>query len=508
MKPQEKVVTAQDVQSCLYYIHVNSESDDELLRSQDSADEAVMEKIPETGPSEPSLPSHGSVRRKPVLPSRPLFPTEQSHSATERRSPSFISKTKSQIKRKPISQAPNNGALPTLPARPAGPRPLQDTRHRSVDSAALSDASDRRNVDVRRWSEQPSAVPPSLPLRPYEQKQRDLDEIYALNFANYSSQSTESPRSSNDLGLRSSNDLSDLSLTLIRRYDNLQSNIGKVFTSNHFQKEHLVDILNPGYSMFTADTEKDLDAMSKVDSTISNNGTRPSESEDPMPSFSFRCQIHTTSDPPKLGNGARGSLALSPANGNGLKTGLDLRRRSHFSSGSEPSISTPSGSLPPKHSSARGFAFQSPWGGTCDFTTGVAGRSLKCRHTRRGGSTLDSVPVSELRFNLPTTKTFGSPAPKSSTPGAAREKRLSYFPHHRQRSSVDSGLPEDWRSHDDAEWDERLDLSLGQEHAGGGFGGRQAKLGKLIVEHEGLQMLDLVVAANISLWWGVYDKTV
>ena len=61
-------------------------------------------------------------------------------------------------------------------------------------------------------------------------------------------------------------------------------------------------------------------------------------------------------------------------------------------------------------------------------------------------------------------------------------------------------------SEGEVDLDERLDLTLGQEHAGGGFGGKQAKLGKLIVEHEGLQMLDLVVAANIALWWRVYDR--
>ncbi|KAI9850435.1 MAG: hypothetical protein M1830_007018, partial [Pleopsidium flavum] len=52
----------------------------------------------------------------------------------------------------------------------------------------------------------------------------------------------------------------------------------------------------------------------------------------------------------------------------------------------------------------------------------------------------------------------------------------------------------------------KLDLSLGQEHAGGGFGGKQAKLGKLIVEDEGLKMLDLLVAANMAMWWQVYER--
>jgi hypothetical protein len=51
-----------------------------------------------------------------------------------------------------------------------------------------------------------------------------------------------------------------------------------------------------------------------------------------------------------------------------------------------------------------------------------------------------------------------------------------------------------------------LDLSLGQEKAGGGFGGKQAKLGKLIVHPDGVVMLDLLVAANVGLWWRAWER--
>jgi len=51
-----------------------------------------------------------------------------------------------------------------------------------------------------------------------------------------------------------------------------------------------------------------------------------------------------------------------------------------------------------------------------------------------------------------------------------------------------------------------MDLSLGQEFAGGGFGGKQAKLGKMILEDEGLKMMDLLVATNVGLWWRAYEK--
>ena len=76
--------------------------------------------------------------------------------------------------------------------------------------------------------------------------------------------------------------------------------------------------------------------------------------------------------------------------------------------------------------------------------------------------------------------------------GDESSKRSSFF--HRPRSSRNNSSVSE------------MDLSLGQEYAGGGFGGKQAKLGKLIIEDEGMKMLDLLVAANISLWWRAYEK--
>lgn len=80
----------------------------------------------------------------------------------------------------------------------------------------------------------------------------------------------------------------------------------------------------------------------------------------------------------------------------------------------------------------------------------------------------------------------------SSTDGAVEEKNNNPA---RQR-------PGDNNDNDDAE--DRLDLSLAREHAGGGLRGKSAKLGKLIVEDEGIKMLDLVVAASMGVWWRCY----
>ncbi|PLB33230.1 uncharacterized protein BDW47DRAFT_6509 [Aspergillus candidus] len=52
--------------------------------------------------------------------------------------------------------------------------------------------------------------------------------------------------------------------------------------------------------------------------------------------------------------------------------------------------------------------------------------------------------------------------------------------------------------------EDRLDLSLARENAGGGMRGKSAKLGKLVIEDEGIKMLDLVVAACMAVWWRGY----
>ncbi|KAK3302840.1 oxidoreductase-like protein [Chaetomium strumarium] len=184
-------------------------------------------------------------------------------------------------------------------------------------------------------------------------------------------------------------------------------------------------------------------------------------------------------------------------------------------------ITRPGPGLRPK-----GYFFLSPWNGRCEFRTSTDGRSLKCRHIldpasvrldprevaqslhnaqglgRSRGDELSSAlagakPVSELRFNLPTTRPKGKTGDRNSKSGDQLSAKFSKLLHHRSRHSDDE-------SEDDDEYDDygelddqgNLDLSLGKEHAGGGNGGKRAKLGKLIIHDEGLKMLDLVRRAH------------
>lgn len=203
-------------------------------------------------------------------------------------------------------------------------------------------------------------------------------------------------------------------------------------------------------------------------------------------------------------------------------------------------ITQPGPGLRPK-----GYTFTSPWNGRCDFRTSSNGRSLKCSHTRnttsqgfnplvfaqavrdatstsgdgqgrgrtRGMSTTlantvagdlsNKVPVSELRFNLPSTDLFNSKedrerAAKELRDGLGRLLVRSPGGHDRERDEFEE---------DDGD-EPIFDFSgLGREKAGGGNRGKRAKLGKLLIHDEGIKMLDLTVAANMGIWWQAWERS-
>lgn len=213
----------------------------------------------------------------------------------------------------------------------------------------------------------------------------------------------------------------------------------------------------------------------------------------------------------------------------------------HGSASTVGSVDSADGKLPPTLFTQpgpglkpRGYVFLSPWDGRCEFRTSTNGRSLKCRHTidptsmkldprevaqnvrdaqamgRSRGDELSSAlmgakTVSELRFNLPG----GTHRPKvAGRDGGARGGRwdpsrlsgqFNKLLHHGSRSSGEDS--------DDDDDDYREHNNLGTEDAGGGNTGRRAKLGKLIIHDEGLKMLDLVVAANVGVWWATWGRT-
>lgn len=553
MKPKEKSITAQDVQSSLYYVHVDSIHDYELLTSDESDDDEPVGYGTQTAVSPSSKPS---VRRE-ALP-------QTSHSATfdplnpyGPNSQPLTYTNGSIIARKPIGpvgpERRSAAKVPNLPERGLlGPRPMNQ-HHLSVDSAALQKTSSRKDIDVRRWS---TLAAPQLHPRPYPitkgklhsetqtadspigkprsiQDGRELITEHCWDWE----KKWEEQRLSDDLARRRSSRyslskaedaLQNASLTLIRRYNGEQWNTSRIIPSGTVPAPNdsaraatgmSIEILTAGYSKFC-----DVTALQREEKEIGNNGSSknipiirqgPSISSDDearLPPFRrhlrLRGNVRRRHEDHKLG--VEDSSATS-----GARSSVDSRSHSQQS----PNRIDPPAQVSPEHktSSPRPYQFGSPWNGVCEFSTGIAGRSLKCKHSHPLYSTdtgpgIHPTTISELRFNLPSSKALGSPMVKSSIPGTPREvKRSSIFSRHPGRGSFSSFGGNETIESDyfgsKVEPEDRLDLSLGQERAGGGFGGKQTKLGKLIIENEGLQMLDLIISANMALWWKVYEKS-
>jgi len=144
----------------------------------------------------------------------------------------------------------------------------------------------------------------------------------------------------------------------------------------------------------------------------------------------------------------------------------------------------------------------------------------QCKHAIHSNPNVAGLPmapkiVSELRVDLPPghSRNLSDSASTSSTvktkfKEAFNNQRLkrSSYQHHvgAHTSTADISELDDQKGRRDTP---ELDLTLGRELAGGGISGKRAKLGKLIIENEGLEMMDLIVAANMSLWWRIYART-
>lgn len=541
LKPPQKVVTAQDITASLYYMHVDRPEDHELIRSYEDSEDLSDE---DNGRGKHATVT-GGVRRKPLPPNAtPGFvdrlepppevnPYFQTHSNGAKGSP--------QVERNPLRQG--NMAehrpvdvRPPLPDRKLlGPRPMHQ-RFLSVGSPTLQDVPEKQNIDLRRWSQQPPKLPPrpfsgrkdSIPVTPPRPLAASLKNplfasggrsrvLHRKPIAPPASYDTnrEMKDGSNAMDL-----LQDTSLTLIRRYGTEQETVGKILTrdtvSPHGQSSQGVSIhiMTRGYLRFIDPIDslaKQAPIVTEKSDGIGNSDTPVTAAEEQL---CFQRHLQVSGHAMSRNQKRRPESTDSASSHQGTRLSSDLPRQSSDSAESSRSCQNASPEL--MLGSKKGYFLRSPWNGSCEFTTGVAGRSFKCKHSYassnpRFGPGMHSAQVSELRFNLPSSKTLGSPASKSLVPGTPREaKRSSLFLHQHQRRSSSSFEAKGTHGSEyfapKVELEERLDLSLGQEHAGGGFGGKQAKLGKLIIENEGLQMLDLIIAVNMALWWRVYER--
>lgn len=532
MKPRDKIVTVSDIESCLYYVHVDREEDEKLRQALLSQSDQSRGHI-EIGAERPCQGGK-AVRMKPLqrelnqpFDKPPELPTRI---RSRPQSPTMLSTSVTQVVRKPvgwdlrptvvkrIESSPENSA-----PRLVGPRPMNQ-RPRSIDSSVLQSSPERLHIDVRMGLEQPPDDTPPLPRRPQRKPllrpntpERIDDGAHGLSHSDGDMHSEKTYRLQADTKTNYSRHEPDVSLTLIRRYANMQWNVGKVsrlsavmcsdnpINANHAspavenQECTSIEISTAGYTKFV-DTEPQTNGKENL-SPVQKD--LPIHNDEQI-TFIRRIQVANFN---KLRHQWRMSVSSSESSLSKqylFSSKFKLHRRSQYTGSNEKVERLPRQlSQPQPTVDSKGYTFQSPWDGVCEFNVGVANRSLKCRHKFLPSRTVStgqirSASVSELRFNLPSSKSLSdSPSRKLKTWRTSASSRHNSLDTPTYDNDGDSTSPDD----------DRLDLSLGQEHAGGGFGGKQAKLGKLIIENEGLKMLDLLVAANIGIWWRVYEKT-
>ena len=468
LKPREKIVTAQDVQSSLYYVHFNTDADTEALQHQapssvnSDATELVTSANENTQRRKPVPPPRSPLRKSPS-PSRqlPRLPDLQT-SYHQQNAPSRV---KGQVARKPVLSDITNAApshlpvldLPEVPRRRLPSPPAEDEGYGS--SLTVNDAYPKRHSPAKSNGEHHNDYFGTLPQAgSLTIIRRDPATCAQWNVATVRDPPAEEVSSA-----------ALLSPTL-----NGKARKGGA--------PLWLDITNPGYQQYVSGNRSD----SRISTSTS------SSENDTTPEGTFRRRLYLP------GSRFSDRRWIQKPSQNPIPQGASSR-------GDADTSPYPDLAPPVMDRRSAGYSFFSPWDGGCDFSTSTSGKALKCRHLLPNNQ--GSVEVSELRFNLPTT------VKQASASTTVAEKRGSYFHGlHRRLKSNDS-----WGGGPSPDGDQelptymvdedgKLDLSLGQERAGGGFGGKQAKLGKLIVHPDGVAMLDLLVAANIGLWWRAWER--
>lgn len=535
MKPREKIVTVSDIESCLYYVHIYGAEDEKLRQALLS--ESNQSSAPIALETEHRFQGRQSVRRKPLqqeliapFDNPPgLPPRTFSHDHSPKRS--FASGT--QTMRKPVGWHARPTVAKSMDLSPeysaphlVGPRHMNQRVH-SIDDSVLQSSPERLNIDIRRSLEQPpddtspiSSGPQRKPLLRPNTLEKIEDGAQSLFHFGGDMHPEKTTRLQADTKTSYSCHEQDFSLILIRRHANTQWNVGNIsrlsavtrpnnpISVNHAspaeerQEGTSIEISTAGYAKF-------VDKGSRTNGKENLNSAQ----KDPRPmhirnheqfTFQRRIQVANFNKMRSQRRVAESGSDSSLSKQHRFSSKFKLHRHSQYMESNERVERLPRQLSPPQPAvDSKGYTFQSPWDGVCEFNVGIVNRSLKCRHTTLPSKTssigqIRSVSVSELRFNLPSSKSLSaSPSRKSKTWRPSASSRHNSLEPSTYENDRDSSASDD----------DRLDLSLGQEHAGGGFGGKQAKLGKLIIENEGLKMLDLLVAANIGIWWRVYEKT-
>ncbi|KIW10902.1 hypothetical protein PV08_10201 [Exophiala spinifera] len=484
LKPPTKAsISIEAVQSSLYFLHVERPEDEDLRQSLEAT------KVASTGPANvspiarkplPETPyANYPPSRRPLTPPKsyphyqPPSPGSQDGSQADR----YVARG-SNLRLSGMETTQNGGMLrKPVGARPMPALPALDTSFRPREQENLG-----RQESVR-----------SVTRKPVQSASSDhSDWLTSLppnaNGFGPSRSPTKSPVN------ESKSPADDQTRIILIRRDpasGSQWNVGSLFQRNTILRDNRlgrfdIELNSPGYTKFA-----------KLESPTGHCFNRKVD------------------------------YVLLPNNESGVKARHRSNSSEFFAN------SAYANSKKPRHA----YSFNSPWQGTCSFTNGLDGKSLRCRHvlpTMNSSMIPAPVDVAELRLNLawsilgakdtnkqtvdvtqlPVHTSVGRPpVPKNkeqwrrsiqvlthkAKTQLSHSDRSGEFPTLAQ-TKRDSILEE--RSSDNG----RMNLDLGREKAGGGFKGHSAKLGKLIIQDEGLKMCDLVVAACMGVWWQHYTN--
>lgn len=511
--PTKSNISSEAVNSSLYYLHVASDADEDVLRSIELENGQQQHDGHISGLPSETVSRLNDFHRKPVGGTAAAEPAPPAPPPHRELSQNTV------IPRKPTTAVPDDAVSPTIISNPYS-QAVEDRNqapgcYHHGPPPGRNDGSNlytipRRPVSISDDPLSAAAPPGSIPSI-----QAPTQADYSYNYGRgrprvnteneYPSQERRtSPQ------LTEKEPSSSFRITVIRRdpASGHQWNVGTLSSFDEDKGSIHVEITNPGYGKFLnnepfsmAAVRQNLPAAGQTENATAEAikaMMRGAPRNDEPDGVFHREVVPIRHNPSAVGfhkrSGSADSRIADMANSKG----------------------------------SRGYyQFTSPWNGTCAFVASINGLGIKCKHIIPGPAMTGphdnnnaEVTVSEIRFNMPfpLDQHFRSPllsvwGEKGGKRGALAQmitSNIQKVQQARTRAGSESNpmRPPSASSSEDLTADEdRLDLSLAREPGGGGMSGRSAKLGKLIIEDEGIKMLDLVVAASMGVWWRSCHKS-
>jgi hypothetical protein len=336
MKPREKVVTAEDIQSSLYFVHVEQPEDAYLVNPPESQDSEYTQQ---------SQDSFNSV-------STPIVP------------------------RKAVP------GITTAPVRKPVPSTL----------ASINKYSNNQNIDAGNYARRSAMLAPEFsdsPRRSFDSSQHNQENRKPIPSPRRRSENPS--RSSASLTLIRRDPASGAQWNVARIEDPPVLDVSSPTSSDPSNKKKIgapmyIDVFNPGYSKFLHSDTTGKPLLTSRDSGTSiqsfQAGSHPSANENV-----FRRRIWME------GSQHTGGFGHRKLNSHDYNNGRPDSRGNHYAQTNSASTDVRAAPTPPfvtredqtyssiqvsdRQTSFRGYVFTSPWNGRCEFVTGIGGGSLK-----------------------------------------------------------------------------------------------------------------------------------